>query len=161
MCSSVSAEQSWQIDILVQSEKTPINTERVEALLSQILEFLAEKHPEIIARELSVVLCDDAYIQELNKLYRDKDYPTDVLSFSQLEGEVEVPSSALGDVVVSLRAARRQAKQYKVTLDQELNRLLIHGVLHLFGYEHENVPKETEQEMQELEDFLISNFVKA
>ena len=89
--------------------------------------------------ELSVVLVGDARIRELNRDWRGKDSATDVLSFSQLEGEEMVSAaSLLGDVVVSVDTLRRQAADGGWTDDEELARLLLHGVLHLLGFDHED-----------------------
>ncbi len=91
-------------------------------------------------RELSVLLTDDRRMRELNRDYRGQDRPTDVLSFSQLEGEGGgLCPELLGDVVISLTTARRQARERGVPLAEELRALLVHGVLHLAGYEHEGV----------------------
>jgi probable rRNA maturation factor len=86
---------------------------------------------------LSVLLTDDAQIQTLNAQWRGKDKPTDVLSFSQVEGYA-VPGDGLflGDVVISLDTAARQAEAYGASLEQEVARLLVHGVLHVLGYDH-------------------------
>lgn len=88
--------------------------------------------------ELSVALVDDGRMRELNAGYRGKDRPTDVLSFSMLEGEgAEHRGSLLGDVVIGLETAARQARQRRRGLDEEVARLLIHGTLHLLGHDHE------------------------
>ncbi len=81
--------------------------------------------------ELSVLLCDDAFIADLNQQYRQKPGATDVLSFA-MDDEV-----VLGDVVISLDTARRQAEHLGHTLDAELRVLLVHGCLHLLGHDHE------------------------
>ncbi|MBM4367891.1 MAG: rRNA maturation RNase YbeY [Deltaproteobacteria bacterium] len=81
--------------------------------------------------ELSVLLCDDAFIAELNRQYRQKEGPTDVLSFAMDDERV------LGDVVISLDTARRQAEAIGHALDDELRVLLVHGCLHLLGHDHE------------------------
>lgn len=89
--------------------------------------------------EVSVLLTDDAKITQLNRQYRDVDAPTDVLAFALAEGEDFIdPSSvrALGDVVISLDYAQRQADQHQHSLEHELNVLLVHGLLHLLGYDH-------------------------
>lgn len=83
-------------------------------------------------KSVSVILVGDKKIKELNKIYRHKDRVTDVLSFGDWEDE-----HFLGEIVICLPQARRQAKAYGVSLKQELARLLIHGMLHLRGYEHE------------------------
>ena len=107
--------------------------------------------------ELSVLFTDDTEIFQLNAEYRHKESPTDVLSFSQLEGaSLGGELSSLGDLVISLDTAERQAVEYGVTLHAEILRLLIHGILHLFGYDHENVPPEEVRAMQELEDKLFA-----
>ena len=88
--------------------------------------------------ELSVALVDDAEIAALNGRYRGKPRPTDVLSFSLLEGaHAERRGVLLGDVVIGVATAARQARRARRTLDDELARLLIHGVLHLVGHDHE------------------------
>ena len=86
--------------------------------------------------ELSVLLTDDSTIRSLNERWRDKDAATDVLSFAQTEAlEGEAPQ--LGDIVISLETAAAQATAGNWTLVEETNRLLVHGLLHLLGHEHE------------------------
>lgn len=87
--------------------------------------------------ELSLVLCDDAFIQPLNRDFRGKDAPTDVLSFAQREGEAADPDDpVLGDVIISVQTAARQAAERGYGLDKELRVLLVHGLLHLLGHDH-------------------------
>ena len=93
------------------------------------------------AAELSILLSDDTRVRELNRAYRHIDATTDVLSFAQAEGEIfaqpEGARTHLGDVVISLDTARRQARDHDIALSDELAHLLVHGVLHLLGYDHE------------------------
>lgn len=88
------------------------------------------------AVEVSIALVDDSTIQDLNARYRKKNTPTDVLSFSQ-EQEVAIPGAPklLGDIVVSVDTAERQAVAGGRSLDDEASQLVIHGVLHLLGYD--------------------------
>jgi len=94
------------------------------------------------AAELSIALTDDGEIHELNRVFRRRDKPTDVLAFAMREG---VPAGEgappgpemLGDVVVSVETARRQASRRGRTLETEVRVLLAHGLLHLVGYDHE------------------------
>lgn len=90
--------------------------------------------------EVSILLTDDAQIAELNNQYRDVDGPTDVLSFSQTEGEDEpiqgIEDGLLGDVVISVETAQRQADEQAKSLESEIDMLLVHGLLHLLGYDH-------------------------
>lgn len=89
-------------------------------------------------QELSIVLCDDAFIRPLNASWRGKDSATDVLSFPQEEPEGAVPGApALGDLVISAETAAAAAAQLGHSLEQELKVLLVHGVLHLIGHDHE------------------------
>jgi probable rRNA maturation factor len=89
------------------------------------------------ALELSVVLATDDEIRRLNRDYRGKDRATDVLAFSLREGRFGAVAGALGDVVISLPTARRQAFENGFTIEEEVDRLLVHGILHLAGYDHE------------------------
>ena len=118
----------------------------------------SEPLPESV-QELSVLFTSDSEIQALNKDYRGKDSPTDVLSFSQLEGEESlVPPLSLGDLVISLDTAERQAKEFDVSFENEILRLTIHGILHLFGYDHENVSQEEIERMHAKETTLFKLF---
>lgn len=87
--------------------------------------------------EVCVMFCDDATIHPLNRDWRGKDKPTDVLSFSQLEGEAIGDPNLLGDVVISVETAARQAEERGHAVAHELRVLLVHGLLHLVGYDHE------------------------
>ena len=87
--------------------------------------------------ELSLVLAADPEMAELNARFRGRAGPTDVLSFSLLEGDCrEHRGALLGDVVIALGVARRQAEARGHDLEAECRRLLVHGVLHLLGYDH-------------------------
>jgi probable rRNA maturation factor len=95
------------------------------------------KHLGLPRAELSVLLCDDAFIRALNRRWRDKDEPTDVLSFAQGEGEDgDLTPDLLGDVVISVETAARQGGEHGHPVDVELRVLLVHGLLHLLGYDH-------------------------
>ncbi len=88
--------------------------------------------------ELSIVLTGDDQIQNLNRIYRKKNRPTDVLAFAQREGAYgEQAGRLLGDVVISVPTARRQAQARAATLRSELTMLLAHGLLHLLGWDHQ------------------------
>ena len=109
--------------------------------------------------ELSIVLSDDSFIQALNLEYRHKDQPTDVLSFPMNEGALEAPIGLLlGDIVISIETAARQAEELGGTLLDEVTSLLIHGILHLMGYTHEN--DATETQMKDRSSELLKLFKK-
>ncbi len=108
--------------------------------------------------ELSILFTTDKHIQELNCQYRNKNIPTDVLSFAAREQAVKaLPIDILGDVVISVETASRQAIERSISFKEEVLRLLIHGLLHLLGYDHENVEESEVKRMQEKEDFLMES----
>ena len=89
--------------------------------------------------EVSVTIVDNAYIQSLNKQYRNKDVPTDVLSFPQFEDMSMLPEEGeicLGDVVICPEKARLQAEEYGHSQMREMVYLFVHSILHLLGYDH-------------------------
>ena len=97
--------------------------------------------------ELSVVLSGDRQIRELNRIYRGKDKPTDVLAFPMREGDfgrlhAALPSHLLGDVIVSVPTAKRQARAAKRDVLAEVTMLVAHGLLHLLGWDHETAAKD-------------------
>lgn len=105
--------------------------------------------------ELSVLFCSDPFIQELNKQYRKIDAPTDVLSFENGEKYTDEEGSEwieAGDIVISLDTLPKNCLYFDVSADEELKRLLIHGMLHLNGYDHgeEHVEKGVEPECEML-----------
>ena len=111
-------------------------------------------------QELSVLLTDDKKIRELNKKYRGQDRATDVLSFPQNEGEENEPDYPLmGDVVISTVTAKRQASQHGLSLEEEIVLLLIHGILHLLGFNHERSEEacHMKKKTRELFDHIFPN----
>lgn len=86
--------------------------------------------------ELTIVLSDDRQLQELNRLYREIDAPTDVLAFPSGEIDPESEAEYLGDILISLDRARAQAEAGGHPLEAELQLLVVHGVLHLLGHDH-------------------------
>jgi len=98
-------------------------------------------------------MTDDDQIMELNQTYRGISKPTNVLSFPMLEGEFsQVSPFLLGDIVVSVDTARKEAEEAGITLDERLSQLMIHGLLHLVGFDHEKGEDEAvEMEQKSLE----------
>jgi rRNA maturation RNase YbeY len=93
--------------------------------------------------ELSIALVSNREIQALNAAYRRQNKPTDVLSFPA-EERLPTGGRLLGDVILSVEQARKQARARRRPLEQELELLLIHGILHLLGYDHERSPADEE-----------------
>lgn len=93
--------------------------------------------------ELSILLTGDRQIHKLNRIYRDKDRPTDVLAFAMREGEfADVAGGLLGDVIISIPTASRQAKARGAATLDEVTMLLAHGLLHLLGWDHDTKKKD-------------------
>ncbi|MBI5789483.1 MAG: rRNA maturation RNase YbeY [Candidatus Schekmanbacteria bacterium] len=129
-----------------------IQTNRLKQVLRNLLKHLGKTDVEV-----SVLLADDAYIRKLNLQYRQKDAPTDVLSFPQQEGMTPdaINGGLLGDIVVSIPTAGRQADAAGHPLERELIILLIHGLLHLLGYDHIKDHEAAVMEAKERELFSL------
>jgi probable rRNA maturation factor len=122
----------------------------VEARATRMLAAL-----DLVRADLSIVLCDDATIHALNRDYRKKDRPTDVLAFAMREGPyAELAGDMLGDVIVSLDTASRQATEKKVPFDREITMLVAHGLLHLLGHDH--ATRAEERRMTARTDALVA-----
>lgn len=144
---------SYVIELQVAAAAEDIDPHALERLAYHALE------AEDVARpaELSVMLTGDDTLRALNRDYRATDAPTDVLSFAQSEGDAFArPDNAprhLGDVVISIDTARRQADEHAIALHDEVGHLLVHGILHLLGYDHERA--EDERVMRAREDAIL------
>jgi len=128
---------------------------KVKGVESKLLSKIAHRALEVLGLskvELSIALVSDAQIKRLNKRYRNKDKPTDVLSFPI--GEKVEDWLILGDIVISVDTAKRQARELGHSLEEELKRLLVHGLVHLLGYDHE-LGGEEEKKFFELEEFVL------
>ena len=124
---------SFEVDVSVVGDVVA-DAEAVHRDATALLEALEMEE----GTELSVVLCDDATIHSMNAEWRGVDAPTDVLSFPQQDPEEDLgaPVHLLGDVVISIPTARRQATERGHDLATEVRVLLVHGLLHLLGHDH-------------------------
>ncbi|UXR64037.1 rRNA maturation RNase YbeY [Bdellovibrio bacteriovorus] len=104
-------------------------------------------------RELTLVFLDKKPAQKINKEFRGKDYATDVLSFDSMD------SSSLGELVLCPEVLKRQAAEHGLTYQQELGYMLLHGVLHLLGYDHETNEKDA-REMFGIQDAAFEVLLK-
>ncbi|MGE7764476.1 rRNA maturation RNase YbeY [Peribacillus sp. NPDC096540] len=120
-------------------------TEKAQQLVESILQFAAKNENIEEDTELSVTFVDNNRIQEINKKYRHKDAPTDVISFAleeMGEDEMEIIGAEmprmLGDIIISIERTKEQAEEYGHSFDRELGFLALHGFLHLLGFDHMN-----------------------
>ena len=126
------------IDIAIQSEGWP----DCESLAGRAIAAAAKQLDTPRLGELSLVLSDDAQIQALNKTYRNKDKPTNVLSFPQA-------GQLLGDIILARETLAREAAEKAISFENHLTHLIIHGWLHLQGFDH--LTDETAKEMEAIE----------
>lgn len=138
-------------------EEAPVSDELVKIVERVVRETLVSEKYDAGA-EVSLVFVDDPYIQSLNTEYRGIDRPTDVLSFAMLEGEELAAAGdeevVLGDIVISLPTAKRQAVEYAHSLEREVGFLTAHGCLHLLGYDHQT--DADRQIMREKEEAVLA-----
>lgn len=143
-----------QIDIALQDidlQDVDVDPASVESSARQLLALLDRD-----GSELSLVLCGDATIQPLNAQWRGKDAPTDVLSFPMQEGDDLLQDDpVLGDLVISVETAARQAAERGHSLEQELLVLLVHGLLHLLGHDHEDEENPAQAERMRDEELRL------
>ncbi len=96
--------------------------------------------------EISIVITGDERIKQLNRHYRKIDRPTNVLSFPMQEGQFsDITPGLLGDVVISCDTAQKEAENAGISLEERISQLLIHGILHLIGFDHETCENDAEK----------------
>ncbi|NCO23547.1 MAG: rRNA maturation RNase YbeY [Candidatus Infernicultor aquiphilus] len=127
------------MEILIKNQQkiAKIYRRRIREIIKNIIQYLKVDEKT----EISILFTDDKFIKSLNKKYRGINKSTDVLTFNLEEGDLIFPevdkNKLLGDIVVSVETAQRQANNLNHNLEKELAILLIHGLLHLIGYDHE------------------------
>jgi probable rRNA maturation factor len=147
-----------QIDVVSHREPELLDLEAFERLAR----FVLEREEALDAVELSVAIVEIAEMTELNERHRGKEGPTDVLSFPCDDPCAVVEAGEpvmLGDVIIAPAVAERQAAEYGHTVEEELNLLIVHGVLHLLGYDH--VEDEQAAAMQARERALLEAWIAA
>lgn len=143
-----------------QQDNIPVSEDML-SLLEKVLEAAAVVEGVEPGAEVSLTLVNDDVIRELNRTYRGVDAPTDVLSFAMEETSPGEPvyedlsgGRMLGDIIISLPTARRQAEAYGCSLEKEIAFLAVHGFLHLLGYDHNSDDKE--KKMRERQDAILT-----
>lgn len=142
------------IDVQNLQEHSPVDDLPIGKWAMQALSLL-----DIEDAELSVVIVDNDQIRDLNRTYLDHDRPTNVISFPQQEGDG--PSGDhLGDVVISIEKAGQEAEDAGMTARERMLQLLVHGICHLAGYDHERGTDEEANEMEAVEESLYDEIVR-
>ena len=148
-----------EIDITLHDKRWNNAINDIDAIIHNIISTaLSDRLNGFETTEISIVLADDAFIQELNKTYRKKDTPTNVLSFPMTEPkEIKTPDApfcALGDIIISYDTISREAEEQKKNMTAHFTHMLVHGCLHLLHYGHQD---ENEAEiMEKLEIEILS-----
>ena len=144
------------MNININYEDPSFQNDTYEQVIEQVCQEAALVYGLGPNAEISVLLCHNEYIHELNKQYRQIDRPTDV-SFALNEGEddgYDGPDAALlGDIVISLEKVQEQAEEYGHSFERELAYLTIHGMLHILGYDH--MEPDDKAEMRKEEEFIL------
>ncbi len=151
------------VEVLNRQRKIKLSSKRLKKIASQIIKYLYQSKEfskfqfeknQILT--ISIVLIGNERMREINFKYRGKKYVTDVLSFSYLEDINISKELYLGEILINPEKAKIQAREYEVSLWQEITRLLVHGILHLLGYDHE-VSEKRARKMRKLEQKILSN----
>jgi probable rRNA maturation factor len=141
-----------KLQIKNSQNKIKTDKRRIRGTVLRILKLL-----DCVDKEISISFVDDENIKQLNKQYLGRDKATNVLSFSLQEGECgNINPQILGDVVISIETAQKDAVKGKLNIEQEIDFLLIHGILHLLGYNHENTTKKETNKMRQKEKELFN-----
>ncbi len=128
-----------------------LDRRKIRSAVSHLLKIM-----DCADKEISITFVDDAGIQVINREYLFKDKPTNVISFSLQEGEFSgVNPDVLGDIIISVETAMRDALRGHLSLDEEILFLMIHGLLHLRGYEHVNTTPQESRRMKKKEKELF------
>lgn len=143
-----------EIDVRNKCKSNIITTHRLKKITNNVLKLILDEKGRSSA-EVSVVYVDDGDMRNLNRNYRGMNKSTDVLAFPMNDGKfAAINPDLLGDIVISVPTARKQSEAHDQSLERELSVLLVHGLLHLLGYDHET--DVTEKHMKELEgEFLM------
>jgi len=142
------------MSILIENrqKKISVDLRRIRRLLCKIMKYLDCKDKEIC---LSFV--DNNEIREINKRYLNRDYPTNVITFSLTEGEFgNINPKVLGDIVISVETALQDAGEAGIELNDELEYLMIHGMLHLLNYDHEDTSEDEAEKMEKKEQEVFN-----
>ncbi len=149
-----------RVEILTEDGDPPQWANKLEKFALDVL-----KELNIENAEISIFLCSKGKIQKLNRDYRGKDFPTDVLSFSQVENSKDInphglqgAREILGDIVIALDVIRENAEEFNVNYEEEIRRVVTHGILHLIGMEH--IDNSEKSEMIKLQEKILKKLME-
>ncbi|WP_413587210.1 rRNA maturation RNase YbeY [Bdellovibrio sp. HCB274] len=143
--------------LVINESKHAVPRKFIQEWMDSVVKELKKRkviNAEKAARELTLVFLDKKPAQKINNEFRGKDYATDVLSFDSMD-----PSS-FGELVLCPDVLKKQAKEHKLTFQKELGYMLLHGTLHLLGYDHET-NEEDAKEMFDLQDAIFERLLRS
>ncbi|NLJ73004.1 MAG: rRNA maturation RNase YbeY [Syntrophomonadaceae bacterium] len=153
------------MEIMIINQQNKLNyTKDIQQVIMNVIKSAAKLAKLSQNSEVSILVVDNNYIQELNFIYRSKNQPTDVLSFAMQElmedepdfdFDIEGDTNLLGDIVISIEQALAQSREYNHSLEREIGYLVAHGMLHLLGYDHETL--EEQKLMRDLEEKIMQS----
>lgn len=133
---------------IIQSSKNEVDVNK----LTNLIEYIYDKENVNNKQKLNIILTDNSRLHELNIKYKNIDRSTDVLSFCFDEDNQEI-EPLLGEVYISVEKAKHQAKKYNVSLQEEISRLVIHGILHILGWTHQE-PDHAQKMLEKTDSYL-------
>ena len=142
-----------EVEVFCQDIEEPAWLGNIEPFVTKVLD-----HQNYQGWNISVVFCSDNYIRNLNRDFRNRDSATDVLSFVQIENPAALPAAPFyaGDIVISLETLAENSSYFEIDEEEELKRVLIHGILHLAGWTH----SDTDQRMLHKQEHIVSVFIE-
>ncbi|NLK62274.1 MAG: rRNA maturation RNase YbeY [Fusobacteria bacterium] len=141
------------IDLTNENSKFDLDLDKIESFIHYVIKKEYDSEKDVY---ISVLISDNDEIQNINREYRGKDMPTDVISFAYNETENEGIYDVLGDIIISFDKVQEQSKEYEHSIEREFFYVLLHGMLHLLGYDH--IEDEDKKIMREKEEQILEKY---
>jgi len=141
------------IDLTNENSKFDLDLDKIESFIHYVIKKEYDSEKDVY---ISVLISDNDEIQNINREYRGKDMPTDVISFAYNETDNEGIYDVLGDIIISFDKVEEQSKEYEHSIEREFFYVLLHGILHLLGYDH--IEEEDKKIMREKEEQILEKY---
>jgi len=141
------------IDLTNENSKFDLDLDKIESFIHYVIKKEYDSEKDVY---ISVLISDNDEIQNINREYRGKDMPTDVISFAYNETDNEGIYDVLGDIIISFDKVEEQSKEYEHSIEREFFYVLLHGILHLLGYDH--IEDEDKKIMREKEEQILEKY---